>query len=65
MPKIIIEFPDEEIKKEFLGWFLDGGGDQTFENALELREVEIPEGSFLKLSWQLPISFTYSFEKEV
>ncbi len=28
--KLIIEFPTEALYKKFLGWFSDGGGEDTF-----------------------------------
>ena len=62
--KVTIEFPNQKIKDEFIGWFLDGGGDQTFDNALELRDVEIPEGKFLNLSWTLLDNLIYTFKEE-
>jgi len=38
MSKITFEFETEIQKEEFLGWFLDGGGENDFYNAsVELR----------------------------
>ena len=64
MARLVIDFPDENIKEEFVGWFVDGGGDQDFDRALDIRDVELPEGSFLTLNWTEPGNLKYTFKKE-
>lgn len=29
-PRLIIEFDDDKLKGEFIGWLSDGGGEQSF-----------------------------------
>lgn len=30
MKRLVLTFPDSEARAAFVGWFLDGGGDQAF-----------------------------------
>ncbi len=39
MKKITIEFPDDEVCEEFIGWFLDGGGDQQFSESCNVHDL--------------------------
>lgn len=41
--KIVLKFNNEEIMDEFFGWFLDGGGEQGFMEAVEMRTNRRPQ----------------------
>lgn len=44
---LTFEFPDEESKDAFIGWFLDGGGDQSFDPDGEMRLGFSFKGDFI------------------
>ena len=35
---LTIEFDNEELLREFAGWFCDGGGEDIFHEAVEMRK---------------------------
>ncbi len=52
---VTFEFPNKEIKEEFLGWFLDGGGEYQFNESCECHglscvDVTFDNKSTLKIS---------------
>jgi hypothetical protein len=38
--KVTFKFDSDEILEEFVGWFLDGGGDQGFMDAVNMRTAK-------------------------
>lgn len=34
---VVFEFPNKQLRAEFLGWMSDGGGEQGFFDALDVR----------------------------
>ena len=52
MPKITLEFETDLLAAEFYGWYLDGGGEDAFSDALACRNVvNFPE--FCEIHGQL------------
>ena len=41
MSEITIEFPNDEIRDLFTGWFSDGGGESSFYASAEMEGAEI------------------------
>lgn len=41
--EVTIKFPSKELMDEFSGWFLDGGGEQGFMDAVEMRTGNMPQ----------------------
>jgi hypothetical protein len=41
MRTITLEFETEELAEEFRGWYYDGGGCDSFTDALSLRNVVV------------------------
>lgn len=37
MSKVIIEFPNDELRDLFCGWFSDGGGEYSFMESAEIH----------------------------
>ncbi|MHA2279665.1 MAG: hypothetical protein ACXAC5_02060 [Promethearchaeota archaeon] len=56
-PTVTIEFPSEEAREGFLGWFLDGGGED------EMQEWMGAHGSDLALSTVDHESKTITFKE--
>jgi len=36
-PRLVFEFPDDETRMSFVGWYLDGGGEYTWGEGREER----------------------------
>lgn len=51
-PRITITFDNEETKDFFIGWFLDGGGEQTMNDSAE-EELE----TTLDIKWDEDFNF--------
>lgn len=49
MPKLTINFEDMELLQEFTGWFLDGGGDQEFDQNGEYQTKYDPATQVLDI----------------
>lgn len=39
--KIVIEFDNEEVRDNFLGWYLDGGGNYQFQESCDIDCIKI------------------------
>lgn len=50
MPKITLEFDNEQLAKEFVGWYYDGGGCDAFDDALTCRDVVV-HPAFCHVGW--------------
>ena len=48
MKNITFEFQDDTLAGEFWGWFLDGGGDDTYHDAMDCR------GQDVTIKWTKP-----------
>jgi len=49
---VIFEFESKDIRKAFLSWFLDGGGDQGLHDALDFDGIQVEiktKGNRIKL----------------
>lgn len=60
MKKLTIEFPDEASREEFLGWFMDGGGDSDFMQSCEMHDIA-PLGNKFKAPDKLKM---YYYDEE-
>ncbi len=57
MPRLIFDFPDFETREDFIGWYLDGNGEQDFDSCQEMHDKarvssKPPEGQ-KKWDWNI------------
>ena len=46
----VSEALEQKVWERFIGWFLDGGGEQEFSMSLEMRN-DLPNGEWINSDW--------------
>lgn len=65
MHKITLEFESEELAEEFVGWYYDGGGCDSFTDALGYRNVVIYP-FHCRVGWSRPTrTFTHNMGSRI